>query len=290
MSETKPHILIGTPCYGGMLHEGYMHSMIATILALPQFNIEVSLKTITNESLVTRARNHIADSFLENKTFTHLLFIDSDISFSYKQIVRMVQFNKELVIGSYPHKAYDWTSIYNIIKKKEDLTIKELEASILRYSGSMLSEKNNDNNNFSLIEDNGFVKGWWDCPTGFMLIRRDTFEKMIDKIGKEISYINDLPQTSADGLSVIINEKTQYAFFNAEVDPTTRRYLSEDYLFCKRWINCCNGEIWIDTRSQLTHTGTWSFKGDLFTFIKNNKFDINQVEPDKGQLVPQSNH
>ena len=285
MSENTPHILVGTPCYGGMCHEGYMHSLITSVVALPQLDISISIKTIVNESLITRARNHIADSFLENKIFTHLLFIDSDISFSYENIARMVKFNKEFVVGSYPHKAYDWTQIHNLIKHKPDISTSEIEASILRYSGSMMADRNNTNEEYSVKEDNGFVKGWWDCPTGFMLIRRDVFEKMINTIGDEIMYINDLPQTSDDGLSVIVNEKKQYAFFNAEVDPQTKRYLSEDYLFCKRWITRCDGEIWLDSRSKLTHTGTWSFKGDLFTFIKNNSFKINPISEKVGQLV-----
>ena len=59
--------------------------------------------------------------------------------------------------------------------------------------------------------------------------------------------------TTEDGLSVKIDIKEQYAFFNAEIDPKTKRYLSEDYLFCKRWVEDCNGEIYIDTKSQLTY-------------------------------------
>ena len=45
---------------------------------------------------------------------------------------------------------------------------------------------------FNVKEYNGFVKGWWDCPTGFVLIKRNVFEKMIEKIGDQIKYINDL--------------------------------------------------------------------------------------------------
>ena len=70
MEESKPHILVGTPCYGGMVHEGYMHnSLISATTALPANNISVSIKTITNESLVTRARNHISDAFFGKSLF-----------------------------------------------------------------------------------------------------------------------------------------------------------------------------------------------------------------------------
>ena len=178
-------------------------------------------------------------------------------------------------------------TIQNIIKNK-DIPLSEIEASTLRYSGSMGCERNDDKSDFNVKEYNGFVKGWWDCPTGFMLIKRNVFEKMIEKIGDQIKYINDLPTTTEDGLSVKIDIKEQYAFFNAEIDPKTKRYLSEDYLFCKRWVEDCNGEIYIDTKSQLTHTGTWSFRGDLQTYLKNNRFRVNLVDDLHGQLVQDS--
>ena len=108
---------------------------------------------------------------------------------------------------------------------------------------------------------------------------------MRETIGDDIKYINDLPQTTSDGLKVIIDTKTQYAFFNAEVDPESKRYLSEDYLFCKRWIDKCGGEIWIDSHSTLTHTGTCSFKGNLMTHLKNNKFLINPITKTHGQII-----
>ena len=214
-----------------MCHEGYMHSLVSTVMTLPKANIDVSIKTITNESLRTRARNHIADAFVENKDFTHLLFIDSDITFSPEQIIRMVKIDKDFVVGSYPHKAYDWTSLYNLIKKKPDINLTELEATILRYSGSMMSVKDSETGKHNVIEENGFVRGCWDCPTGFMMIKKEVFEKMIAKIGEEIYYINDLPQTSDDGLSVVINEKKQYAFFNAEVDPGTKKDIYQKIIY-----------------------------------------------------------
>ena len=141
--------------------------------------------------------------FLENHCFfTHLLFIDSDITFSPEQIIRMVRVNEDLVVGSYPHKAYDFTSLTHIAKK--GMNVLDIEPAALRYSGSMVAERESTNEDYQVKEKDGFVRGWWDCPTGFMLIKRNVFEKMIDVIGKEISYINDLPQCSPDGSQVIV--------------------------------------------------------------------------------------
>jgi hypothetical protein len=39
-------------------------------------------------------------------------------------------------------------------------------------------------------------------------------------------------------------------------------YLSEDFAFCKRWIDI-GGEIWADLKSKLNHVGPMTFCGDL---------------------------
>ena len=85
MSEKEPHVLIGTPCYGGMCHEGY-NSMISTMTNLPKCKVGVSIKTITNESLVTRARNHIADCFIKTKNLL-IYFYWLNVTFTYQQII-----------------------------------------------------------------------------------------------------------------------------------------------------------------------------------------------------------
>ena len=46
------------------------------------------------------------------------------------------------------------------------------------------------------------------------------------------------------------------------VDPETRRYLSEDYGFCRLWSGL--GEsIHVDANSNLSHQGTKTYRGSL---------------------------
>ena len=74
-------ILIGTPCYGGMVTEAYLRSSLALRKEFLAAGIEHDWLTIANESLVQRARNVIAASFLRETSFDRLLFIDADIEF-----------------------------------------------------------------------------------------------------------------------------------------------------------------------------------------------------------------
>lgn len=53
-----------------------------------------------------------------------------------------------------------------------------------------------------------------------------------------------------------------YRFFDVMVDPQTRRYLSEDYGFCRLWSGL--GEsIHVDAQSHLSHQGAKLYRGDF---------------------------
>lgn len=56
------------------------------------------------------------------------------------------------------------------------------------------------------------------------------------------------------------NENSWF-FFEAMVDPETKRFLSEDYTFCKRWQDI-GGEVWADLSIRLGHWGAMSMIGN----------------------------
>jgi len=63
------------------------------------------------------------------------------------------------------------------------------------------------------------------------------------------------------------NQTFFYAFFDCIIEPNSRRYLSEDYSFCNRWIDI-GGEIWLDSLCKLSHTGSYEFKGNIMDQLK----------------------
>ena len=69
------------PCYGGMLTESTFMSYIKWANTARQLGIDWTVETMTNESLISRARNTLTAKFLANKDSTHLMFIDADIGF-----------------------------------------------------------------------------------------------------------------------------------------------------------------------------------------------------------------
>ena len=74
---TKVHIAM--PCYGGMLTESTFMSFIKWANTARQLNIDWTLETMVNESLISRARNTLSAKFLHMDDATHLMFIDADI-------------------------------------------------------------------------------------------------------------------------------------------------------------------------------------------------------------------
>jgi hypothetical protein len=213
------------------------------------------MMTIGNESLIQRARNGIVAKFMGDSEATHLMFIDADITFSWVSIIKLLLSGKELSGGCYPKKCFNWDKIKHHIQKKSDLKDDELMAKSLDYVFNPIYHKEGDNVVIKL--DNGMAQVK-DIGTGFMLIRKSAIHKMIAKF-PDTKYRNNVA-----GYSQGQNKADDYFYclFDCAIDPVSRVYLSEDYLFCKRWIDI-GGELWLDLNTNLNHTGLIDYKGCL---------------------------
>ena len=67
----KAVVMVGTPCYGGLLHEAYMHSFLRTQKEAQKKGYRLHLNSMGNESLITRARNTIVSQFLNQEPETN---------------------------------------------------------------------------------------------------------------------------------------------------------------------------------------------------------------------------
>ena len=253
--KNKVKIIIGTPCFGGLLHNGFFQSVLELSVNFTKLNIPFEMMTIGNESLIQRARNGIVAKFMGDKTATHLMFIDADITFSWVSIVKLLLSNKELCGGCYPKKCFNWDKIKHHIQKNPNLKDDELMAKSLDYVFNPIYHKEGDNVVIKL--DNGMAQVK-DIGTGFMMIRKSAINKMIAKF-PETKYRNNVAGYSQSENSA---DDYFYSLFDCCIDPVSRVYLSEDYLFCKRWIDI-GGELWLDLNTNLNHTGIIDYKGCL---------------------------
>ncbi len=97
MTQTQthppPHLMLGTPAYGSMVHTDFVHSL----LAFRQANLNFSLVTLGNESLITRARNSLISMFWHRTEFSHLLFLDADVGLAAADLQDMLSCGKDVV-------------------------------------------------------------------------------------------------------------------------------------------------------------------------------------------------
>lgn len=250
---------IATPCYGGQLMEPYFRSVIKLMTFFNTQKIPLAFGTIANESLVTRARNVLVAYFL-NSDYTHLLFIDADIEFAVEDVMKLYAHNKDVVVGAYPKKGVAWDRIrsnMHNIPLDRPLTDKEIAAFGSDYA---INFQFIDRDAKTIAVENGIIK-LHDAGTGFMMIKRDAILKMI-KAYPDLKYNNDVQINNANGLS-----DKFYALFDTMIDPKDRRYLSEDYTFCRRWQDM-GGDIWLDPSISLNHYGHFCFQGNPQAIIQ----------------------
>tara|TARA_R110001592_G_scaffold138966_4_gene358611 strand:+ start:5108 stop:6046 length:939 start_codon:yes stop_codon:yes gene_type:complete len=250
----QKHIFIATPCYGGQIGEPYFRSMMRLAILCNKYNIQYTVSTLANESLVTRGRNTLNSFFMENSNATHLFFIDADIEFNPEDILRMVAYDKPVVVGAYPKKALNWTSIIGAARADESETEETIEGHSSNYVVNFDFIKDKDGNNQSQVQIEDNLVKLKDAGTGFMCIRKDVIQQMFDN-HPEMKYVNDINVDQKF-------EPFMYALFDTMIDPDSRRYLSEDYTFCRLWQNM-GGTIYLDPRTALNHVGHYTFRGNI---------------------------
>jgi hypothetical protein len=145
LRTTRVHICM--PCYGGQLTEQTFMSFIKWSNTCRQLGIDWTVETMTNESLISRARNTLTAKFLATKESTHLMFIDADIGWEPWHLLALLNHDKDVIGGLYPMKTIPVKWCVNGIPGAQD----------------------NDPNGLLEVTKTG---------TGFLLMKRHVFEKL----------------------------------------------------------------------------------------------------------------
>ena len=221
--------------------------------------------SLLKSSLVTQGRNLCVSNFMESKdSYTHFLFIDSDIDFNAETIFKMIAADKEVIAAPYPLKSIDWGKIYNRTKDRMDM----MDPNMMSKMGYTWPIKLDNQDKISV--DQGIMEVSH-APTGCMLIKRQVFEKMIQ------AY----PQLKIDQATIIngVEDKKPYYynFFDTYHEPETKRYYGEDFGFCKRWTKI-GGKCHLYISDNITHIGEYRYTGnllvDMYTNLK--KIDVSK--------------
>ena len=222
---------IATPMYGGNCTAGYTSSMLNLAKVLPYDH-----NFITNESLVTRARNMLVHNFLASDC-THLLFIDADVAFDPHGVKKMLDADKDVIGGLYAKKYINWNRVFTAVKYGVQPELLSSNA----YDYYVRGEVRVGTDKPVEVESVG---------TGLMMIKRQVFEKL-----KPETPVSKLGSTVVGQIAA---QDKVYHFFDTGVDAQTGEFLSEDYAFCQRW-KAKGGTIFAAPWVQTIHIGTHHF-------------------------------
>ena len=248
MTKENIKVLFATPCYEGRVTTGYLLGMLETRLECHKRDIRFSIQVNSSDALITRVRNKMVAQFLEGD-YTHLFFIDADIGFHPKGVMRLLEADLDVVGGIYPKKLYKWDRVKMLAELGK---LDNIEQRSLDYNINFFDPKNiKMNKGFAVVKD---------IPTGFICIKRCVFEKMKEKY-PELKY-KDIMKVWKEGNVVEVQSDNFYRFFDTGIDPETGYYLSEDYNFCRIWQRI--GDVHADFATPLNHEAGFSiYRGDV---------------------------
>ena len=241
-------LFLSTPCYGGLCLEQFAISVIKLQILLIKEGIQLYIDTTENESLVHRARNVSVGRFMQKNDADYFMFIDADVHFEPEAVVRLLRSGHDISVACYPKKYVDWNQAAEAAKKGDTRNMAMLSASLVVNFGAQTCQ----------ITD-GFIS-ILDGPTGFMMIKREALEKMHVQY-PELNCKNDHQNRDFDEYCAV---------FDCMIDPVSKRYLSEDYAFCRRWQQM-GGTIHADVTTTLGHVGNLPFNGQLSERLRDQK-------------------
>lgn len=289
----KRSLLVAVPMYGGQCYGNFAKSSNDLTALAAHYGINVRFYYLFNESLITRARNYCADEFLRSDC-SHMLFIDSDITFDANDVVAMLammgdETEYDIMCAPYPKKCISWEKI----KQACDLGAADQDPNVLeRFVGDYVFNPANGKGEIRIDQPEEVLES----GTGFMMIRRAALEKFRDAY-PEFTYKPDHVRTAAfDGSreihvffdALVDNKHAQIRreireFYRVNPNATqeeviafiddvensafegvkySKRYLSEDYMFCQ-WARRAGLKVWLCPWIKLAHTGSYTFGGSL---------------------------
>jgi hypothetical protein len=204
-----PKLFIALPTTHGVMQSQFLPGLLDLFR---ERQVDITVMQYIDPYIIM-ARNNAACDFLASDC-THLLFIDADIVFTANHVKLLLCNDVDVVGGLYPKKAegkIQW--VCNALPHRPDADERGLLP--LKHVG-----------------------------TGFLMVKRAVFEKMLEVYRDEMSYLEAEIDTQ------------RWDFFPMRI--IDNRYVSEDWFFCDR-CRALGYVVYGDTKVILRHLGTVQF-------------------------------
>lgn len=232
----KASVLIALPCYGGIMSARTGIGLMGLGKELEKRGIVHDVLIVTNQSLIPKARQDIANYFINATTYDYLHWIDADLGFVPSDFFKLYDMGLQHTMGTYRHKVQH-----------------------VKYSFTL------DQNNGNIIWKDNAVKVLRNVG-GYSLIHRSVFET----VGKKYSHLKYKPYS--DGRPVSEAElNNSYHYYETPIQDGYM--LPEDFAFHDK-CSQCGIDMWMRPDIKLIHNGNTDFQNDdLLKQLKETNYD-----------------
>ncbi len=233
-------ILIALPTVGHFMKSDTAISVARTVKALQERGINADLHNIDSAEIVT-ARDMFANMLLHSDRWDAMLFVDADMGFSERLILRMIEQNNDVTAAACPRRTLDLQRFVAAAQAHGDFNKAQAAASdfTLGFDWNRQSKK-------QVQITQGFCSAAW-VGMAIALISKAALEAMVK--AKVVRPRLDL-NASGGGKC--------WSFF-ANLENEGER-LGEDYSFCYRWTKLMGRELRVCVDEEVTHVGDYRFQ------------------------------
>lgn len=232
-------ILIALPTVGHFMKSDTAISVARTVQALERRGVNADLHNIDSAEIVT-ARDMFANMLLHSPRWDAMLFVDADMGFSERLVLKMLDTKAEIVAAASPRRTLDLQRLITAAQARGDLQRAKAAASDFTVGFSW------DSGTPPQIKPvNGFCRAT-SCGMAIALITRSALEAMVG--AKVVQPRLDLNASGGE---------TCWSFFGIVENEGHR--LGEDYSFCYRWTRLMKRELLVCVDEEVTHVGDYRY-------------------------------
>src|SRR6266404_46281 len=249
----KLKLMLATPMYMQQCFAHYTESLLNTAKMLDAIGVEWTHQFLNGDSYIQRAKTTILNNFLESDC-THILMIDSDMSFSPEAVGRMLRHTQSIVGGFFPMKNA-FNTFAGFLSPDGDGRIPDVGSAIELWDGSCLLKAH-------LV------------PGGFLCIHRDVLEKFCD-FYPDLVYKDPCADPSRP-------ERIYSAFFECMIHE--HLFYGEDATFCRR-MRDMGESLWCDPNISFGHTGMKTYTGNYHQYLLKPIEELEAIAKDREELA-----
>jgi len=242
------NILVAVPTMGGIMKSKTAASLFRLSKALTLNGINAGIQNIDASDVVT-VRNRYANTVLNSEQWDGLLFVDSDMQFPPRAVLKMLAFKAEAAAIAYPKKVIDLDRFVNAVRDHGDLAKARAQSCDFNILLTW------DDRKRQRIKRRGSFCSMAAAGMGCSLIARSALQAMVE--GGAVPRRVDIRDSV---------EAVSWGFF----DPITlgQIVLGEDFSFWHRWTSMLGRDLWVCIDEEINHLGDFDYSGNYALLLQ----------------------